>query len=166
MTNSLRKTAAFVLPLKLEDNATIAETSSILKEFETDFELHSSLQNPEFLPYDTLTKSFDVNTARSRYECMNTQSKHICNMNNFENNLRNKEKHLDGVVFSDLSDIGQSTDMTNEDDDHFDGEQSQQTDENASTVTNNTNRTLESERRRFRNEERSFWESYNVASRI
>ena len=41
MTNNWRKTAAFVLPLSLEDNATIAGTSSILKEFETDFELHS-----------------------------------------------------------------------------------------------------------------------------
>ena len=162
MTNSSRKTAAFVLPLSLEDNATIAGTSSILKEFETDFELHSAPQNPEFLPYDTLTKSFDVNTARSCYECMNTQSKHICDMNNFENNLRNKEKHLDGIVFSDLSDIEQSTDMTNEDDDNFNGEQ--QTDEDASTVTNNMNRTLESERRRFRNEDQSFWELYNNAA--
>ena len=94
---------------------------------------------------------------------MNTQSKHICDMNNFENNLRNKGKHLDGVVFSDLSDIEQSTDMTNEDedDDNFNGEQ--RTDEDASTVTNNTNR----ERRRFRNEDQSFWELYNnVVSRI
>lgn len=50
---------------------------------------------------------------------------------------------MDRVIFSDLSDIGQSTDMANEDDDHFNGEQSQQTDKDASMVTNNTNRMLE-----------------------
>jgi hypothetical protein len=37
--------------------------------------------------------------------------------------------------------------MANEDDDHFNGEQSQQTDKDASMVTNNTNRMLEIERR-------------------
>ena len=60
MKNSLRKTDVVVLPLSLEDNATIAGTTAILEEFETDFSSHSEGKIHEMLPYDTLNEGFDV----------------------------------------------------------------------------------------------------------
>ena len=72
-SNSSRRTDAFVLPLSLEDKATIAGTSAILTEFET-----------EFLPYDTLNGQFNLNQARSWFEYMMSHSKHLDDMANFE----------------------------------------------------------------------------------
>ena len=106
--------ATFVLPLSLEDNATITGTSAMLKEFETEFKLHTAPQTPEFFSYDSLKKTFDVMTARSQYECMKFQSKHVGDMAHIINSLHSREKHLDGVLLSDISDIGQNTDKTNE----------------------------------------------------
>ena len=165
-TNSSRKTVAFVLPLSLEDNSTITGTSAILKEFETEFKLHSASQDPEFLPFDTLNKTFDVNTARSRYECMKSQSKHVSNMANFTSSLHSTEKHLDGVLLSDITDIAQSTNLTNED--YFEHDFDSEPDgEDTSVEARNTMCTLENERRRFRNEDESFWQLYNdFSSRV
>ena len=165
-TNSSRKTAAFVLPLSLEDNSTITGTSAILKEFETEFQLHSGSQNPEFLPFDTLNKTFDVDTARSRYECMKSQSKHVSNMANFTNSLHSTEKHLDGVLLGDITDFPQGANLTDEDDfeDDFDLERDG---EDTTVEATNTMCTLENERRRFRNEDESFWQLYNdFSSRV
>ena len=89
--NNSRKTAAFVLPFSLEDNATITGTFAILKEFETEFKLHTASQAPEFLPYDSLNKAFDVTIARSRYEYMKSQSKHVGDMADLINSWHSRE---------------------------------------------------------------------------
>ena len=68
---------------------------------------------------------------------------------------------MDGVLLSDISDIGQNTDKTNAD------ELEEDFDASNSMVTSNTNCTLENERRRFRKEDEYFWELYsNIASQI
>ena len=166
MTHSSRKTTTYVLPLSLEDNATIAGTSAILQQFETEFGLYSSLKSPEFLPYDTLKKYFDVDTARSRYECMASHSKHTCDMANFTDNLNSKEKQLDNAILDDISeqDTGSESETEYETlEEHSDG----QTSEAGSAVTRNINCTLDNERRRFMKEDESFWQMYNsVAARV
>ena len=68
MKNCCTKTNAFVLPLSLEDIATISGTSAILQEIETEFKLNSADKGAEFLPYDMLNGCFDVDLARSRFE--------------------------------------------------------------------------------------------------
>lgn len=157
--NSLRKTDAFVLPLSLEDNATITGTSAILKDFESEFNLHSPFKKSEFLPYDNLNGSFDVNLARSRFEYIISQSKHLSNMANFEDDLVNRELHLDGMTLNDVSNK-QVSDVN-------EGDDVDRTTSSEYHLNTNMSCTLESERRRFRNEDEIFWQSYNhLASRI
>ena len=103
-SNSVRKTDVFVLPLSLEDNATIAGTSAILTEFEKEFCLHSTEKNPQFLPYDTLNGQFDLSQARSRFEYMMSHDKHLDDTTNFEETLLSREMHLDGVTLNDILD--------------------------------------------------------------
>lgn len=97
---------------------------------------------------------------------MKSQSKHISNMANFTSSLHSTEKHLDGVLLSDITDIPQSTNLTNKD--YFEHDFDSEPDgEDTSVEARNTMCTLENERRRFRNEDESFWQLYNdFSSRV
>ena len=61
--NAKRKTEVFVLPLSTEDNATITGTAAILDDFASEFNLPSSLKNPELFLFDSIKASFDLNLA-------------------------------------------------------------------------------------------------------
>ena len=61
--NAKRKTEVFVLPLSIEDNATITGTAAILDDFASEFNLPSSLKNPELFLFDSIKASFDLNLA-------------------------------------------------------------------------------------------------------
>ena len=160
-TNSCTKTNAFVLPLSLEDNATISGTSAILQEIEAEFELHSADKGAEFLPYDTLNGCFDVDLARSRFEHINSQVKHFSDMAKFVQDLQNKETHLEGTTINDLLD----EESLNDESDGTDNRTS--TESMHSPVTSSATSTLENERRRFRSEDEEFWQVYSsISSRV
>lgn len=149
------KTDAFVLPLSLEDNATIAGTSAILTEFEKEFCLHSTEKNPEFLPYDTMNGLFDLSQARSRFEYVISHSKHL-------DDMTNQEMHLDGMTLNDILDSDNQMNEL-EETDSLDGETGNIDD----SLTADFSCTLESERQRFRNEDDRFLQAYNcVASHV
>ena len=161
MEISCTKTNAFVLPLSLENNATISSTSAILQEIETEFKLYSSDKGTEFLPYDMLNGRFDVELARSRFEYINSQIKHFSDMTNFEHDLHNTEMHLEGLTLNDLFD----EESDNDDNDKSDGNDHG----NITTCKDSSSRlnatcSLENERQRFRKEDEEFWQVYNSIS--
>ncbi|CAB4032915.1 ankyrin repeat domain-containing [Paramuricea clavata] len=162
-THGLRKTEAYVLPLSLEDNSTISGTAAILKEFESEFDLHSGGTSPEFIPFNTTNCSFDVDQARSRYKHMISQAKHVADMAGYEATLASKEMHLDGIM-SDETPVSDSNIRTGEEEsDGSDGK----TETIENSVANDRSCTLDSERRRFRNEDAKFWQYYNnIDSRV
>ena len=160
-TNSCTKTNAFVLPLSLEDNATISGTSAILQEIEAEFELHSADKGAEFLPYDTLNGCFDVDLARSRFEHINSLAKHFSDMAKFVQDLQNKEMHLEGTTINDLLD----EESLNDESDGTDNRTS--TESMHGPVISSATSTLENERRRFRSEDEEFWQVYSsISSRV
>ena len=150
MSNSERKTKAFVLPLSIEDNATIAGTASILDDFAIEFDLPSAHTNPELLLHDNVKGSFDVNLARSRFEYMNSQHKHQSYMSDLEESLESKENRLDGAVVSEVIDGYEGAEGEE------DGEDEDEEREVETTGKDNASSTLESEKRRFRKEDEEF----------
>ena len=109
------------------------------------------MKNPELLLFDSIKGSFDLNLARSRFEYLNSQYHHQSYMSDLEERLKSKEKHLDGVTVSELVDTG--SDAGHEEEAEKEEVDIQEKD--------NVSSTLEGERRRFREEDKEFWEKYN-----
>ena len=113
-------------------------------------------KSPESLPYDTLNRQFDMSQARSWFEYMVSHSKHLDDMTNLEETLLNREMHLDGMTLNNiLNSNKQMHDL--EETDSLDGEIGNIND----PLSVNFDCTLESERRRFINEDDQFWQAYN-----
>ena len=139
-----RKTEIFVLPLSIEDNATIAGTSSILDNFALEYDLLSSTNNPELLLFDNWKHTFNIQLACSRYEYLNTRYNHQSYITDLETRLHDREKPQDGITVSELED---NEDYDMEEDEHI--------------VKDNVSCTFESEKHRFRKEDEDFWKLYN-----
>ena len=161
MSNSERKTKAFVLPLSIEDNATIAGTASLLDDLAIEFDLPSAHTNPELLLYDNVKGSFDVNLARSRFEYLNSQHKQQSYMSDLEECLESKEKRLDVAVVSQMIDGYEGAEGEEDGEDEDDEREVETTGKDYASCT------LESERHRFRKEDEEIWWCYNhLAARI
>ena len=88
-----KTTETLILPLSLENNATITGTASILEEFGKEFQIpcnHSKV----VLPYDDKLKTFDINAARKHHEFLYLLQEHKKEMQQLEEQLTTFEKHL------------------------------------------------------------------------
>jgi len=124
-----------ILPLSLEDNSTIIGTMSILDKLASDFSLPNEKKGAEYLPFDSVSGTFDFHSARSHYELLINQHNHQSNMGELERQLRSRERALDGVTDKELEENSREED----------GHQS-------------------SERRHFESEDNTFWEVFNSMS--
>ena len=140
------KSNVHVLPLSLEDNSTIVGTMSILDQLAIDFSLPNEKKGPEYLPFDSVSGTFDVHSARSHFELLISQHNHQSNMGEFERQLRSREREIDGATDEEL-----------ETEEECPGETEQDSTESSAT-------TLEGERRRFETEDKPFWEVFNCIS--
>ena len=101
------KSNVHILPLSLEDNSTIVGTMSILDQLASDFSLPNEKKGPEYLPFDSVSETFDVQSARSHFELLISQHNHQSCMGDLERQLRRREREFDGDVDVD-SDIEDS----------------------------------------------------------
>ena len=88
-----KTTETLILPLSLENNATITGKASILEEFGKEFQIpcnHSKV----VLPYDDKLKTFDINAARKHNEFLYLLQEHKKEMQQLEEQLTTFEKHL------------------------------------------------------------------------
>ena len=94
LQNQVLKTSdTLILPLSLENNATITGTASILEEFGKEFLIpcnHSKV----VLPYDDKLKTFDINAARKHHEFLYLLQEHKKEMQQLEEHLSTFEKPL------------------------------------------------------------------------
>ena len=118
---------------------------SILDQLASDFSLPNEKKGAEYLPFDSVSGTFDFHSARSHFELLVSQHNHQSNMGDLERQLHSRERELDGV-----------TDEIEENSREEDGHQS------ADSSTPST--TLESERRRFESEDNPFWDVFNSMS--
>ena len=86
-------TKTLVLPLSLENNATITGTASVLEEFGKEFNIPCNHARV-VLPYDERTKTFNINDARKHHEFLYLLQGHKKDMEQLVQQLSNIEKEL------------------------------------------------------------------------
>ena len=151
VNSSKEKSNAFVLPLSIEDNATIAGTASLPDDFAAESGLPSCNKNPELLLFDSVKGNFDIKLARTRFEYLSSQYRHQSYIADLQESLISKEKKLDGVTTNDLlNEAFEDKDDTDED-----------TVDYGSPEKDNISCTLQSENHQFRKEDEDFWKLYN-----
>jgi hypothetical protein len=74
------KSNVHVLPLSLEDNSTLTGTAAILDQFSSEFNLSSTIENPETLPFNKQKKEFSIKEGRAHAEFALMMSQHKENM--------------------------------------------------------------------------------------
>lgn len=88
------KSEFLLLPLSLENNATVTGTASILEQFGEEFDI-PCIHAHRCFAFDHNKKLYDINAARKHYEFMLMLFNHRDNMSNLEQQLRSMEKTLD-----------------------------------------------------------------------
>ena len=82
-----------ILPLSLENNATVAGTASVLEEFGKEFQIpcnHATI----VLPFDEKQQNFDIDAARKHHEFMYLLQEHKNEMKQLEQQLTTLEKQF------------------------------------------------------------------------
>ena len=138
-TPAALKSEVHVLPLSLEDNSTIVGTMAILDQLASDFSLLNRKKCNEYVPFDIVSKTWDIKMARNLYELILSQQNHKKCMELLQNQLHAKY---------------QEATCTNE---NVLDEDSQVEFAGIPVST-----TLESERRQFGSEDKQFWDTYNM----
>jgi hypothetical protein len=82
-----------VLPLSLENNATITGTASVLEEFGKEFNIPCNHARV-VLPYDERMKTFNIDDARKHHEFLYLLQEHKKDMEQLMQQLSNMEKEL------------------------------------------------------------------------
>ena len=108
-----------ILPLSVEDNATINGTASILEEFGKEFNIDCNHQS-SFLPFDENKNVFDLKAARNRYEFLALLEEHKKTMLDYKSQLDSTEKDFDHD--SRGSNTAEANEDTNEESDDDDDE--------------------------------------------
>ena len=85
------KTKTRILPLSLENNATIAGTAAILKDIANTFQIPCE-EKTEYIPFDVHSKKFSIKHAREHFEFMRIIHEHTDEMAEFERVLSDTEK--------------------------------------------------------------------------
>ena len=89
-------TKTIILPLSIENNATITGTAAVLEHFGQEFEIpctHSKV----VLPYDEILKTFNIEAAREHHEFLYLLQEHKNGMIQLEEQLKSIEKQLPDV---------------------------------------------------------------------
>lgn len=118
---------------------------SIFDQLASDFSLPNEKKGPEYLPFDSVSETFDFQSARSHFELLISQHNHESCMGDLERQLHSREREFDGDVDSDVEDSQ--------------GESCQEPTEISPSST-----TLESMRRRFEADDKPFWDVFNSVS--
>ena len=71
---------------------------SILDQLAIDFSFPNEKKGPEYLPFDSVSGTFDVRSARSHFELLISQHNHQSNMGELERQLRSREREIDGAT--------------------------------------------------------------------
>lgn len=129
----------------LKDNSTVLGTMSILDDLSKLFNLPQEKSKADYLPFDYVSGNFDAVSGRSHFELLPSQQSHVKYMKNIEVEMRSSEKTME-----DFTGIEVSHDENDNDD------------EKPEEYSHSEAITLERERRRFENEDKPFWESYNL----
>jgi hypothetical protein len=114
---------------------------SILDQLAIDFSLPNNKKGTEYVPFDALSKTWDIKMARNHYELILSQRNHKKYMELLQNQLYARDKEVACTSQNDLDE-----DKTS---------QPESADIPVPT-------TLESERRQFESEDKPFWDIYNV----
>ena len=88
------KSEFLLLPLSLENNATVTGTASILEQFGSEFGIPCEHAD-RYFAFDKEKKIYDINAARKHYEFMLMLFNHRDSMSNLEEQLRSMEKTLE-----------------------------------------------------------------------
>lgn len=105
---SSEKSNVHILPLSLEDNSTIVGTMSILDKLAADFSLPNEKNNQEYLPFDSVSGTFDVKSARSHFELLISKHNHLSHMSDLEGQLHSRERGLEGCAEEDFENVGET----------------------------------------------------------
>lgn len=89
-------TKTIILPLSIENNATITGTAAVLEHFGQEFNIPCA-HAKTFLPYDESQKTFDIEAARKHHEFLYLLQEHKDEMIHFEEYLTSIEKQLPDV---------------------------------------------------------------------
>eukprot|EP00112_Aurelia_sp_Birch-Aquarium-sp1_P005270 Seg1598.4 transcript_id=Seg1598.4/GoldUCD/mRNA.D3Y31 product="Potassium channel AKT3" protein_id=Seg1598.4/GoldUCD/D3Y31 len=127
------------LPLSLDDNGTIAGTVNILSDFAQLFNLPNSELLKESCPFDTRLHKFDIKLARSHFELRTTLLNHAKYMTELEEQLRSSDKSIVQDIEAEPGDMAEEINQLKK-----------------------KPATIENEEKRYRLEDREFWESYNA----
>ena len=138
-----------ILPLSLEDNSTILGTMSILDNLSKTFNLPNEKKGEEYVPFDSTTGLFDITRARAHFELALSQKNYERHAQETVTQIRARDKAID--VSSSVD--AEENEYEEEDQDHdLPGA-------GRSNVMEAI--TLENEKRRFENEDKSFWDAYS-----
>ena len=141
------KSNVHILPLSLEDNSTIVGTMGILDKPADDFALPSIIST-EYLPFDTVSKAFDLKSARSHFELV------VSKQNNSD-----QGKEVQKCLQSTEIDLEESYE-----DGHLENVSEESEDSDYVILSSLTSVTPENERRRFDKKDKSFWDTFNTIS--
>ena len=89
-------TKTIILPLSIENNATITGTAAVLEHYGQEFEIpctHSKV----VLPYDEILKTFNIEAAREHHEFLYLLQEHKNEIIQLEEQLKSIEKQLPDV---------------------------------------------------------------------
>ena len=114
---------------------------SILDQLAIDFSLPNNKKGTEYVPFDSLSKTWDIKMARNHYELILSQHNHKKYMELLQNQLYARDKEVACTSQNDLDEDNTS--------------QPESADIPVPT-------TLESERRQFESEDKPFWDIYNM----
>ena len=139
------KSKVHILPLSLEDNSTILGTMSILDNLSKTFNLPNNKEGEEYVPFDSATGLFDITCARAHFELLLSRKNYDRNAKETMTQMRTRDKAID------VSSGMDAEEEDEEDEDH----------ETPIGLNSMEAITIENEKRRFENEDRSFWDAYN-----
>ena len=143
------KSNVHILPLSLEDHSTILGTISILDNLSKTFNFPNEKKGDEYVPFDSATGLFDITRARTHFELALSQKNYERHAQVTVTQIRARDKAIDANSSIDVEENEYEQD---DDDNDIPGA-------GRSSVMEAV--TLENEKRRFENEDKSFWDAYN-----
>jgi len=110
----VKQSDTLILPLSIENNATIPGSASILEDLAKEFGV-PCIHKSEVLEFDTTRKTFDLVGARCHFEFMKILHHHRDEMAQLEAEIREAEKALDGLNNTESDDEALEDEENNED---------------------------------------------------
>lgn len=118
LRSKVKQSDTLILPLSIENNATLPGTASILEDLAKQFGI-PCIHKAEVLDFDEAKKTFDLVGARCHFEFMKVLHHHRDEMAQLEVEIREAEKAIDGMIDT------ESDDETSESDENGNDESSE-----------------------------------------